>query len=131
MLLSYVSVIYNGNMNIITWICTKLTWLEEWIFYLEYICGHVTTWWCYFEYKYRLKQECCRKVVRTKLSICIDGRNFWPMYLWHKEDYELQRNKWNEQWGDRQVIMHNNTNVSMPKLADADKQHSLWINYYR
>ena len=52
------------------------------------------------------------------------------MYLWHKEDYEFQGNKWNEQLGDRQVIMHDNTNITMPQLADADKQRSLWRNYY-
>jgi len=39
-LLSYAVIICGGDINLITSSFSKMTWLEEWIFYFEFIYGH-------------------------------------------------------------------------------------------
>lgn len=48
----------------------------------------------------------------------------------HKEDCKLRKLHWNKKIDIKRVIMHDNTNVDLPKPSDADKQRSLHSKYY-
>ena len=129
-LLSYVVIICGGDINLITSSSSKMTWLEKWILYFEFLYGHSKNRWCDYESEYKLKEENCRRVFTSKLNIAIDARNRWPMYLSHKEDCRFRKKKWNDLFENQRVIMHDNTNVTLPTPTDADKQRSLRSEYY-
>ena len=129
-LLSYVVIICGGDINLITSSTSKMTWLEEWILYFEFIYGHSKNRWCDYESHYKLYRHNCRRVFKSKLNIAIDARNRWPMYLSHKEDCHFRKKKWNDDFENKRVIMHDNTNVTLVSPGDADKQQSLRSEYY-
>ena len=39
-MLSFVVVVCGGKVDVMTQTYSKLTWLEEWVLYLEYVYGH-------------------------------------------------------------------------------------------
>ena len=90
-LLSYVAIICGGDINLITSLSSKMTWLEEWIFYFEFIYGHSKNRWCDYASAYKLHENHCRKVFKCNLNIAIDACNWWPMYLSHEEDCRFRK----------------------------------------
>ena len=58
-MLSFVIVVCGGSMNEITKTGSKLTWLEEWMLYLEYMYGHSMNHWIDYEKDYNLDIKCC------------------------------------------------------------------------
>ena len=130
-LLSFVVVVCGGEMDVIIKTCSKLTWLEEWILYLQYIYGHSIKRWVDYAKEYNLKMEYCRRIFRSKLEIVITARKRWPMYATHREDVLFRDSKWeNDVGNDTRIIMHDNTNVSLPTASDGDQQRSLYSEYY-
>jgi len=130
LMLSFIVIICGGDMNVLTKTCSKLTWLEEWLLYLQYVYGHSINRWIDYEKEYNLDRKHCRRVFRSHLKLVISARNIWPMYATHEEDMKFRSNEWNEQVGDRRIIMHDNTNIGMPTASDADQQRSLYSEYY-
>merc|ERR1712032_1206587 len=128
-LLSYVIIICGGDMDQITVTSTKLTWLEEWIFFFEYIYGHSKNRLCDYESEYNLCRNACRMLFRSKLLLAMKARNRWPMYASHEEDCKLRKEKWNDQFKDKRIIMHDNTNITLVTPYYADKQRSLRSKY--
>ena len=118
-LLLYVSTICGSEMDNITSLCTKLTWLEEWMLHFEYIYRCSKTRWQDYESEYKLKEDYCKQIVQSKLSIAIKYQNRWPMYLLYEEDYRFRKEKWNDHFKNKRV-----------KPRSADKQRSLYSEYY-
>ena len=83
-MLSFVIIVCGGNMYVITTSCSKLTWLEELVLYLEYVFGHSISRWSDYEKEYDLHENSCRCVLWSKLTIVVSARKRWPMYATHK-----------------------------------------------
>jgi len=115
-------------MDIISNRSSSLTWFEEWMLYFEYVYGRTRTRWIDYEAEY--KENYCRRIFKSKLVIAVGARNRWPMYLSHKEDCILRKLHKNKNFDNKRVIMHDNTNVDLPKPRGADKQRSLHSEYY-
>jgi len=129
-MLSYIIVVCGGNIDVITTTGSKLTWLEEWMLYLEYMYGHSMNRWVDYEKEYNLNKDYCRRVFRSKLMLVIAARKRWPMYATHEEDNLFHNAKWSTDFGNTRVIMHNNTNIGLPTASDGDQQRSLFSEYY-
>ena len=67
-MLTFVIIVCGGNMYVITTTCSKLTWLEEWVLYLEYVLGHSISRGSDYEKEYDLHQNSCRRVLWSKLT---------------------------------------------------------------
>jgi hypothetical protein len=67
-MLSFASVICGGDIEIMTTTCSKLTWLEEWILYFEFMYGHSKNRWCDYASEYKLAEDNYRRVVRVKAT---------------------------------------------------------------
>jgi hypothetical protein len=52
------------------------------------------------------------------------------MYVSQEEDVKLRKEKLDEHFKNKRVIMHDNTNVGLPTASDADQQRSLYSEYY-
>lgn len=57
---------------------SKLTWLEEWVFYFEFIYGSVHSRWQGFEEAWKCSQPPLRMVLKTKLKLALTCRSRWP-----------------------------------------------------
>ena len=49
LMLSYVIIVCGGDMDLLTKTFSKLTWIEEWVLYLQYIYGHSMNRWIDYE----------------------------------------------------------------------------------
>jgi hypothetical protein len=52
------------------------------------------------------------------------------MHTSHDKDLEFRKQKWNDHFENKRVIMHDNTNAGLPTASDADQQRSLYSDYY-
>ena len=80
--------------------------------------------------KYSLHKDSCRRIVRLKLVLVIGARKQWSMYATYKEDMLDCSSKWSDDFGNTRVIMHNNTNIGLPRASAGDQQRSLYSEYY-
>ena len=44
------------------------------------------------------------------------------MYATHEEEDLFWNPKWSDDFGNARVIMHDNTNIGLPKASDGDQQ---------
>lgn len=133
-LFTFIIVICGGDFSIMTKTCSKLTWVEEWIFYFEYMNGKSLGRLIDYEMAYKLKIQYLQRVFRTKLDLVLAARKRWPMYLSYKEDIKLRNEWWNTQFPEDKkyrIIMHDNTNIKLPTATDADQERSLYSDYYK
>jgi hypothetical protein len=123
----------DGNIDRFFQVETKMTWLEEWIFYFEFVYGRVHTRWEDMEAAWNTTTKPLRRVVCSKLAIALACRQRWPMYASYEEDAELRNHKWNEYFdpktGER-VVMHDATNIPFMSPTDAAQQRAMWSDYY-
>ena len=94
-LLSYVAIICNGDLKSLK--STALTWLEEWVLYMEIIYGRALIRWHDYEKDWKLCQKSLRGILRLKLDVELESRRRWPMYASVAEDLKF-RNQ--ETWPD-------------------------------
>ena len=120
-LLSYITTICGSDMTLILKTSSSLTWLEEWMMFLEYIYGRTHARWIDYQANYKLKIRSLFRVFKSKLDIAIKARNRWPMYVSHKEDCKFRNEQWDKNFKNKRVVMHDNTNVNLVKPTSADQ----------
>merc|ERR1712194_551212 len=96
---------------------TALTWLEEWIFYMEFVCGRTRTRWEDFEKDWKINSKSLRALLHKKLDVELEARKRWPMYASVAEDLKFRNEeKWAQHFpcNDRiRIFMRDNTNVPL------------------
>ena len=87
-LLSYAMVLCDGNVELRLQTNSKLTWLEEWLFYFEMKYGGRTLYgWQDLERMYKCTQKPLRRVFNKMVSLLeLTTRDRWPMYDCYDED---------------------------------------------
>ena len=95
--LIFVAVTCAGNMEIIVKTNKSLTWIEEWLMYLEFVCGHSLKIWNGIESKTGFDVRCLtfRETIDTKLDLVLKCRNHWPMRTPTYEDMKFRKEIWN------------------------------------
>jgi hypothetical protein len=133
LLLSFVSVVCDGDLITMTCTSSMLTWLEKWILCCEFAWG-----WTLLRYKDFSKEYCGREptlqnVNNTKLGLIRAVRDWWPMYASFVEDTKFCGIQWNEHFdptNDHCDVMHNSTNMPLSQSIDTALQHALYSSYY-
>ena len=132
-MLSFVSVVCNGDFSLIECAPSTLSWYEEWIFYFEFIWGKSLTRWddAQSQVHYGLTAKQLRIIFDRKLNLVLACRNNWPTYAYYREDQEFTENKWKMKYGDTRVIMWDDTNVNFRFMpSTAHNQRLTYSSYY-
>jgi hypothetical protein len=83
-----------GDLDLMTRTSSKLTRLEEWVFYLEMIHGRTTTRWQDYEHNYGHYQNGLGRIFKEKLGLVISARNRWPKHASY-QDFIFRDELWN------------------------------------
>jgi hypothetical protein len=131
LMLFYISIVCNGNVELMMATSTTLTWFEEWFFFFEMIWGRSVQRWIDAERIFKLEKKRLRYVFVCKLVLVKKAVALWPRYAYHEEDVQLQSAKWKERYKGKRPIMWDNTNLDfLGKPTDADLQRFTYSLYY-
>ena len=133
MMLGFIAIVCNGNINHIQYSPLTMSWLEEWMFYFEFVWGKSLRRWDDASCKqhYDLDSKQLRIIFDRKLNQVLLCRNSWPRYAKYHEDKKFTSQRWLNKYGDARIIMWDNTNVNlnyMPTLSHA--QRLTYSSYY-
>lgn len=131
-MLSFVSVICKGDVQLMFKTYSKLTWFEEWLLYLQFIWGKPLSRWVDATDAYHKSDRRLRYIFDQKLNdLHLRTRNEWPMYASLGEDCKLRDEKWNVTYENKRVIMWDNTAITMKgKPSDPEIQRNTYSSYY-
>ena len=97
-LLSYIFVVCNGGVSLISKRESSLTWFEEWFMHFEYKWGRTLNRYWDAMKVYGPKREILMKIVAFKYELESKARERWPAYASQEEDLALRKPKWNEKY---------------------------------
>jgi hypothetical protein len=130
-LLSFVAVICNGDLGKMRLKGSFLTWLEEWVFYLEWVWGREHATWRAASVHYDASVSVLEGVFATKLKMVTDCICLWPRFVSVDEDVALMSDEWKERYKGQRVIMWDNTNINLKgQPSDANNQRAMYSAYY-
>ena len=112
---------------------SKLTWLEEWLFFFQFGYGRTHVRWCDYHNTWDVRIKAAREIIRKKLQITKQTRGWWPMYVYLDEDEDLRCEQWNDLLGRQKyrMIMHDNTNAGrLAKSSNQELNQATWSSYY-
>jgi len=131
LLLCFVAIVCDGDVDSMTMTTSSLTWFEEWFFFFEMVWGRSLSRWVDAERVYKINQRILRDVFARKLAMVLSTVAAWPRYIYHDEDVKLRSSKWRERYKNKRIIMWDNTNVDfLGKPTDADLQRLTYSLYY-
>jgi hypothetical protein len=131
-LLSFTAVVCGGSFELTTkTVTTKLSFMEEWFLYFEWMYHRSRTRFEDLTKDYNVSYKTAKRVFRSKLQIAMRARSRWPAYALHEEDKKFRAEHWNEHFNDKtRVVMHDNTNVPLPAPSDAALNRATHLDYY-
>ena len=129
-LICYIIVVCDGNIEVMCNTITKMTWLEEWYFVFERIWARATV--RYYDSKRLFKKSpyLLRKVYDEKIRLIMKARKLWPTYATIQEDEKLRNDRWNKYYSNQRVVMWDNTNIKLHKPSNAEAQRNTFSSYY-
>ncbi len=87
--------------------------------------------WVDAEKIWKLKETRLRAVFDEKLAVVKDCRDAWPAYAKIAEDRALRRAHWDEKYGLKRLVFHDDTNINMKfKPSSAELQSLTYSDYY-
>ena len=130
-MLAFVIIVCNGDHDVMIYKKTKLTWLEEWFFALEYLWGRTITRWWDAEAEMEIHRSSTQTIFHDKLERIKACRESWPRYASYSEDFALMKEKWKDKYKGKRVVMWDDTNVNLAyKPSGADEQRLTFSVYY-
>jgi hypothetical protein len=130
MLLTFALVVCGGDLDTLTTTVSKLTFVEEWVFYCEFIYGRVHGRWIDFERCWKISSKRLRPVLIAKLNLVLQCRSNYPMYATYEEDKHYRKDNWNMHFPTVRPIFHDGSNLDMPTPSDPDLQSAMFSDYY-
>jgi hypothetical protein len=119
-----------GDIEKLTCTNSRLTWIEEWVLYFEFVSHKSMVRWKDYAV---CRVKTIRDIVRRKLTLVVNEQRSWPMYTSQEEDVKFRNPNWNFHFDPKdgpRVVMHDSTNFSMQRPTDAALQRALWNAYY-
>ena len=130
-MISFIIILCNGDFNQIRYKHTSLTWLEEWFFYFEWIWGRTLLRWIDAAAVYKTHVTSVRKIFEKKLEIAKQCRERWPRYASYHEDHSLTKQKWQDKFKGKRIVMWDDTNINLNyKPSSAEEQRLTYSVYY-
>jgi hypothetical protein len=131
LMLVFIVIVNDGSTDAMMVTHSSLTWLEEWVLYLEFVRGRECLRGIDAQAKYDISRSVLRDVIAHKQTIVLRTMSAWPRYASHGEDFYLRSDVWKTRYGDKRVIFWDNTNIDfMGKPGDPDVQRLTYSSYY-
>ena len=93
-LLSFVLIVCNGSLDLMTKKLTCLTWCEEWFMYFEWAYGRTHMSLGNLARAYKTSHRSTVKIILAKLQMVLNARSSWPKYASLIEDESLRNSAW-------------------------------------
>ena len=130
-IICFIIILCNGDLQMMAGHETNMTWLEEWMFFFEFLYARNINRWCDAVYKYSKKSEIyLRRIFSNKLKLLNKCRTNWPKYLRFQEDLELRGPRWDSSYSDKRIVFWDNTDIRIVTPADAEVQRNTYSAYY-
>ena len=132
-MLSFIMIVCNGEINIMRETASDvLTWYEEWLYYFEAVWGRTHTRWEDLAAMFKISdRKIGRKVFDSKTYLILRCRSSWPVFVSLNEDKILRKEKWNDKYENKRVIMWDDTNIPFCfKPSSAKNQRLTYSSYY-
>ena len=130
-LLAYVITVYNGDHDLMIRKTTTLTWLEEWMFFFEYLWGKTLTRWWDASVNMKSNKDSLMKIFRNKFQLVCAAQESWPCYASFYEGAALMKEKWKKEYENVRIVMWDDTNVNLLyQPSTADDQRLTYSQYY-
>jgi DDE superfamily endonuclease len=131
MMMGFIIILNNGNIQDIRQTVTTLTWLEEYLVYFETVWGKNSFRWCDLEIRFKISSKTLRTIFDNKLAKHMMCVLWWPKFTSFTEDITLRKVKWDMYYMNRRVVMWDNTNIPICfKPSAADTQRNTYSAYY-
>jgi hypothetical protein len=133
LMLSFIILVCNGDFDLMKQTESSLTWFEEWLVYFDTVWGRNGTRWntTSLERFGVANRNVLYKIFDAKNHLILRCRSSWPSYASHKEDKHLRKEKWNVKYGERRIVMWDDTNIPFDfKPSGAKNQRSTFSCYY-
>jgi hypothetical protein len=131
MLLRFLLIVCDGDIELLVSRETTLTWFEEWFLYLEFVWGKTVTTVDAAASAFNMrKTSTVKNILDVKLKKLCEARRRWPKYVTLAEDEFLRAAKWNIQYKGKRVIFWDNTGLPLHKPSEALMQRLTWSAYY-
>ena len=95
-LLSFTLIVCGGSVDLMQMTVTRLTWLEEWLYYFTYMYGRLHTRCEDYTVTWGLSDKTLKKAFQSKLKMVKNARERWPKFASLEEDEDLRKNHWDE-----------------------------------
>lgn len=100
-----ICILCEGNVEKMKQSVSNLNWFEEWLAYFQVVwCRHVTRWQD-AEYKCKICERTLRRIFDAKVELHLTIRNKWPIFVTFKEDEQLRKQYWNDEYKGRRLVM--------------------------
>lgn len=130
MLLRFVLVVCNGDIEVVTNRATSITWLEEWFLYFEWTWGRSVQRLVDIESKYTICEKTARTIIRQKRKVVLHARLCWPFFATYEEDVTLRAEKWKNRYPGKRIVFWDDTNINIPAPRDASLNRRTYSSYY-
>ena len=131
-MLKYTMIVCNGDFRTMQTTQSQLTWFEEWMLFYEMMWGKTHTRVDDLVATFHIERyETFYKIIDHKLDLVLNCRKSWPTYASFEEDKLLRKEKWNEKYGDKRIVMWDDTNIPFTfKPSSSQLQKVTYSSYY-
>ena len=130
-MLKYIMIVCNGDFDTLTTTATNLTWYEEWFLFFEMMWGKSHTRVEDLVDLFRLeKNDTFYHIIKHKLDLVLACRTSWPTYATFEEDKLLQKEKWEEKYGESRIVMWDDTNIPFTYQPSTSRNQKITYSSY-
>ncbi len=131
LLLSFILLVCNGDIEFMTRRVSELTWYEEWFMYFEFVwtrsITNIKTAMAAFGIK---DHKIAKRVINSKLRLVLHARKQWPKYVSLMEDAQLCGKKWDAKYNGKILIFWDTTGIKLYQPQNALLQRLTYSAYY-
>ena len=128
-MLAFVMVVCNGDVNVALETTTELTWFEEWLAFFQWLWGRESVTDESLAKRFDIGRTALGRILEHKRQMVLASRLRWPMFASYEEDFALRDKRWNGKYAGKRPIMWDDTNVGAPDPQDAETNRH-WFSYY-
>jgi hypothetical protein len=130
-LLSYIFIVCNGDVEVMTKRRTVLSWFEAWFMHFEFKWGRTLTRVDDVAKKYGPHKTYINQEIDLKYSIERRALESWPKYASYEEDKKCRNGeKWDQKYDGHRIIFWDMTNIPAYGFTDADFNRMTYSSYY-
>ena len=134
MLLAFIAIVCDGNIQKIKKRTSVLTWYEEWYLFFEFMWGRTKTRWIDITGSstegFGIDDKDARRIFDSKLAMVESCRNHWPAFATYEEDKEYSEEKFKERYVGHRPVFWDMTNITIPKPGESRMQRVTYSSYY-